>query len=187
MIGCVYSTLLVIFRSHFVCAPFLNHVHAARVGTMRSGSIGASVVRLARLQSMPSSNIDSSALLKAIVPVAVCGHTKCPPSSRFDSRFIPSPLYHKIFSDCRGVRGKQINDRRKDLQTIASAPSPLIHRSRGAYRSRRRPTRSAHPAASRSSRRRQHFPQHRSIDNPTDPHASGRPDQSRSTRPPQRR
>src|SRR5450755_563636 len=89
------------FASYFPIAVFWlllpRSLHAARVGTMRSGSIGASVVRLARRQSIPSSNIDSSALLKAIVPVAVCGHTKRPPSSRFDNRFIPSPLYHKIF------------------------------------------------------------------------------------------
>jgi hypothetical protein len=48
----------------------LYALHAARVGTMRSGSIGASDVRLARRQSIPSSNIDSSALVNAIVPVA---------------------------------------------------------------------------------------------------------------------
>ena len=65
------------FASYLQIAVFwffvtLRSLHAkARIGTMRSGSIGASVVRLVRRQSIPSSNIDNSALVNATVPVAV--------------------------------------------------------------------------------------------------------------------
>ena len=78
----------------------------------------------------------------------------------------------KSSSDCRAGHGTQKNDRRTDPLPIAFAPLLPIHQIRGADPSRRTPARCAHRAAFPSSRRRQHFAQHRAIDDPAHPHIS---------------
>ena len=52
-------------------------------------------VRSGRRQSMPSSSIDNCARVNETVPLAACGHTKRPRSSRFANRHNPSPSYHR--------------------------------------------------------------------------------------------
>ena len=76
----------------------------------------------------------------------------------------------KSSSDCRVGHGTQKDDRRTDRLPTASAPTPPIRQSHGVDPSHRTPAKCAHRAASPSSRSRQDFPQHRSIDNPAYPY-----------------
>ena len=52
-------------------------------------------VRSGRRQSMPSNSIDNCARVSETVPLAACGHTKRPRSSRFANKHNPSPSNHK--------------------------------------------------------------------------------------------
>ena len=49
-------------------------------------AICGSHVRSGRRQSMPSNNIDNCARVSDTLPLAACGHTKRPRSSRFANR-----------------------------------------------------------------------------------------------------
>ena len=76
--GYFISLFLIISAAEISPNATLVPHHVTSVGVTRSGSLGESVVRRVRLQSIPSSNIDSSAPVIATVPVAVFGQTKCP-------------------------------------------------------------------------------------------------------------
>ena len=97
-----------------------------------------------RRQSMPSSSIESCARVRQTVPSVPCGQMNRPLSRRLAKRQRPSPSNHKSFtmSPLRPRKYENVAGERL-LVAARSAPAHSARRSRAAYPSHRRRSRSS--------------------------------------------